>query len=93
METEQKFRSNTRVGRDSWRFKGDNNETSNISNEFWTRKTTFKVLAIAEVIDEGTKYKVNQGVITLCTHCSGFHTLPIAKMVFVPYKSYKYRQT
>ena len=38
--------------RDSWRFKGDNNETSNKLNEFRTGKTTFKVLANAEVIDE-----------------------------------------
>ena len=29
-ETEQKFKSNTRVVKDTWRFKGDNHETTNI---------------------------------------------------------------
>ena len=55
-EAEQKFKSNTRVVKDIWRLKGDNNETSNRLNEFWTGKSTFKVLANAEVIDEGDSY-------------------------------------
>ena len=84
-ETEQKFKSNTRVVKDTWRFKGDKNETTNKLNEFWTGKSTFKVLANAEVIGEGKNYKVNQGVIALCTHCSELHTIPITK-VFVPYQ-------
>ena len=55
-ETEQKFKTNTRVIKDVWRLKGDNNETSNRLNEFWTGTSTFKVLANAEVIDEGDSY-------------------------------------
>ena len=35
-ETEQKFKTNTRVIKDTWRFRGDNNETTNKLNEFWT---------------------------------------------------------
>ena len=54
-------------------------------HEFWTGKSTFKVLANAEVIDEAKNYRVNQGVITLCTHCSELHTIPITN-VFVPYQ-------
>ena len=84
-ETEQKFKTNTRVIKDTWRFKGDNNETTNKLNEFWTGKSTFKVLANAEVIDGDKSYKVNQGVITLCTHCSELNTIPISD-VFVPYQ-------
>ena len=84
-ETEQKFKSNTRVIKDVWRLKGDNNETSNKLNEFWTGKSTFKVLASAEVIDEGSSYEVSQGVITLCTHCQGLNTIPLTD-VFVPYQ-------
>ena len=84
-ETEQKFKTNTRVIKDVWRLKGDNNETSNRLNEFWTGKSTFKVLANAEVIDEGGSYKVNQGVITLCTHCQELDTIPLTD-VFVPYQ-------
>ena len=84
-ETEQKFKTNTRVIKDTWRFKGDNNETTNKLNEFWTGKSTFKVLANAEVIDSDKSYKVNQGVITLCTHCSELNTIPITD-VFVPYQ-------
>ena len=60
-------------------------ETSNKLNEFWTGKTTFKVLANAEVIDEGGKHRVNQGVITRGTHCSVLHTIHVAN-VFIPYK-------
>ena len=82
-ETEQKFKTNTRVIKDTWRFKGDNNETTNKLNEFWTGRSTFKVLANAEVIDSDKSYKVNQGVITLCTHCSELNTIPITD-VFVP---------
>ena len=48
--------------RDTWRFKGDNHESTNKLNEFWTGKSTFKVLANAEVIDGDKNYKVNQGV-------------------------------
>ena len=84
-ETEQKFKTNTRVIKDKWRFKGDNNETTNKLNEFWTGRSTFKVLANAEVIDSDKSYKVNQGVITLCTHCSELNTIPITD-VFVPYQ-------
>ena len=84
-ETEQKFKTNTRVIKDTWRFKGDNNETTNKLNEFWTGKSTFKVLANAEVIDRDKSCKVNQGVITLCTHCSELNTIPITD-VFVPYQ-------
>ena len=54
-------------------------------NEFWTGRSTFKVLANAEVIDSDKSYKVNQGVITLCTHCSELNTIPITD-VFVPYQ-------
>ena len=84
-ETEQKFKTNTRVIKDTWRFKGDNNETTNKLNEFWTGRSTFKVLPNAEVIDSDKSYKVNQGVITLCTHCSELNTIPITD-VFVPYQ-------
>ena len=84
-ETEQKFKTNTRVIKDMWRFKGDNNETTNKLNEFWTGRSTFKVLANAEVIDSDKSYKVSQGVITLCTHCSELNTIPITD-VFVPYQ-------
>ena len=84
-ETEQKFKTNTRVIRDTWRFKGDNHESTNKLNEFWTGKSTFKVLANAEVIDGDKSYKVNQGVITLCTNCSELNTIPITD-VFVPYQ-------
>ena len=59
-ETEQKFKTNTRVIKDMWRFKGDNNETTNKLNEFWTGRSTFKVLANAEVIDSDKSYKVSQ---------------------------------
>ena len=84
-ETEQKFKTNTRVIKDMWRFKCDNNETTNKLNEFWTGRSTFKVLANAEVIDSDKSYKVSQGVITLCTHCSELNTIPITD-VFVPYQ-------
>jgi len=84
-ETEQRFKMNTRVVKDTWRFKGDNNETTNKLNEFWTGKSTFRVLANAEVIDGDKSCKVNQGVITLCTHCSELNTIPITD-VFVPYQ-------
>ena len=84
-ETEQKFKTNTRVIKDIWRFKGDNHESTNQLNEFWTGKSTFKVLANAEVIDGGKNCKVNQGVITLCTHCNELNTIPITD-VFVPYQ-------
>ena len=84
-ETEQKFKTNTRVIKDIWRFKGDNHESKNKLNEFWTGKSTFKVLANAEVIDGGKSCKVNQGVITLCTHCNELNTIPITD-VFVPYQ-------
>ena len=84
-ETEQKFKTNTRVIKDTWRFKGDNYESTNKLNEFWTGKSTFKVLANAEVIDGDKSYKVNQGVITLCTHCNELNTIPITD-VFVPYQ-------
>ena len=84
-ETEQKFKTNTRVIKDSWRFKGDNNETTNKLNEFWVRKSTFKVLANAEVIGGDKSHKVNQGVITLCTQCSELNTITITD-VFVPYQ-------
>ena len=84
-ETEQKFKTNTRVIKDTWRFKGDNHESTNKLNEFWTGKSTFKVLANAEVIDGNKSCKVNQGVITLCTHCDELNTIPITD-VFVPYQ-------
>ena len=84
-ETEQRFKTNTRVIKDTWRFKGDNNETTNKLNEFWRGKSTFKVLANAEVIDGDKSCKVNQGVITLCTHCSELNTIAITD-VFVPYQ-------
>ena len=84
-ETEQKFKTNTRVIKDTWRFKGDNHESTNKLNEFWTGKSTFKVLANAEVIDGDKSCKVNQGVITLCTHCDELNTIPITD-VFVPYQ-------
>ena len=84
-ETEQKFKTNTRVIRDIWRFKGDNHESTNELNEFWTGKSTFKVLANAEVIDGGKNCKVSQGVITLCTNCNDVKTIPITD-VFVPYQ-------
>ena len=84
-ETEQKFKTNTRVIKDIWRFKGDNHESTNKLNEFWTGKSTFKVLANAEVIDGGKNCKVNQGVITLCTNCNELNTIPITD-VFVPYQ-------
>ena len=54
-------------------------------NEFWTGKSTFKVLANAEVIDGDKNCKVSQGVITLCTHCDELNTIPITD-VFVPYQ-------
>ena len=84
-ETEQKFKTNTRVIKDMWRFKGDNHESTNKLNEFWTGKSTFKVLANAEVIDGGKNCKVSQGVITLCTNCNDVKTIPITD-VFVPYQ-------
>ena len=84
-ETEQKFKTNTRVIKDTWRFKGDNHESTNKLNEFWTGKSTFKVLANAEVIDGDKNCKVSQGVITLCTHCGELNTIPITD-VFVPYQ-------
>ena len=84
-ETEQKFKTNTRVIKDSWRLKGDNNETTNKLNEFWVGKSTFKVLANAEVIGGDKNHKVNQGVITLCTQCNALNTIPITD-VFVPYQ-------
>ena len=84
-ETEQKFKTNTRVIKDTWRFKGDNHESTNKLNEFWTGKSTFKVLANAEVIDGDKNCKVSQGVITLCTHCEQLNTIPITD-VFVPYQ-------
>ena len=37
-ETEQKFKTNTRVIKDTWRFKGDNHESTNKLNEFWDGK-------------------------------------------------------
>ena len=83
--TEQKFKTNTRVIKDIWRFKGDNHESTNKLNEFWTGKSTFKVLANAEVIDGGKNCKVSQGVITLCTNCNDVKTIPITD-VFVPYQ-------
>ena len=84
-ETEQKFKTNTRVIRDTWRLKGDNWETTNKSNEFWVGKSTFKVIANAEVIDSDKSYKVSSGVVTLCTFCDGLNTIPITD-VFVPYQ-------
>ena len=84
-ETEQKFKTNTRVIKDIWRFKGDNHESTNKLNEFWTGKSTFKVLANAEVIDRDKSCKVSQGVITLCTNCDELNTIPITD-VFVPYQ-------
>ena len=81
-ETEQKFKTNTRVVRDTWRFKGDNQETTNKSNEFWIGKSTFRVLANAEVIDNDESYKVSTGVITLCTCCNELNAIPITD-VFV----------
>ena len=80
-ETEQKFKTNTRVIKDIWRFKGDNHESTNKLNEFWTGKSTFKVLANAEAIDGGKNCKVNQGVITLCTHCNELSTIPITDVL------------
>ena len=84
-ETEQKFKTNTRVIKDIWRFKGDNHESTNKLNEFWTGKSTFKVLANAEVIDRDKSCKVSQGVITLCTNCNELNTIPVTD-VFVPYQ-------
>ena len=52
---------------------------------FWTGKSTFKVLANAEVIDGGKNCKVSQGVITLCTNCNAVKTIPITD-IFVPYQ-------
>ena len=80
-ETEQKFKTNTRVIKDMWRFKGDNHESTNKLNEFWTGKSTFKVLANAEVIDGDKNCKVSQGVITLCTHCDELNTIPITDVL------------
>ena len=71
--------------KDTWRFKGDNHESTSKLNEFWTGKSTFKVLANAEVIDGDKNCKVSQGVITLCTHCDELNTIPITD-VFVPYQ-------
>ena len=84
-ETEQKFKTNTRVIKDTWRLKGDNWETTNKSNEFWVGKSTFKVIANAEVIDSDKSYKVSPGVVTLCTFINGLNTIPITD-VFVPYQ-------
>ena len=84
-ETEQKFKTNTRVIKDIWRFKGDNHESTNKLNELWTGKSTFKVLANAEVIDRDKSCKVSQGVITLCTNCNELNTIPVTD-VFVPYQ-------
>ena len=82
---EQKFKTNTRVIKDIWRFKGDNHESTNKLNEFWTGKSTFKVLANAEVIDRDKSCKLSQGVITLCTNCNELNTIPVTD-VFVPYQ-------
>ena len=84
-ETEQKFKTNTRAIKDIWRFKGDNHESTNKLNDFWTGKSTFKVLANAEVIGGDKNCKVSQGVITLCTNCNDLNTVPITD-VFVPYQ-------
>ena len=84
-ETEQKFKTNTRVIKDTWRLKGDNWETTNKSNEFWVGKSTFKVIANAEVIDSDKSYKVSPGVVTLCTFINGLNTIPLTD-VFVPYQ-------
>ena len=58
-------------------------KSTNKLNEFWTGKSTFKVLANAEVINGGKNCKVSQGVITLCTNCNDVNTIPITD-VFVP---------
>ena len=54
-------KTNTRVIKDIWRFKGDNHESTNKLNEFWTGKSTFKVLANAEVIGGDKHCKVSPG--------------------------------
>ena len=48
-ETQQKFQSNVRVDEDNWHLPGNNGERSNKRNEFWTRKSIFRVLRHHEV--------------------------------------------
>ena len=48
-ETQQKFQSNVRVVKDSWRLPGNNGERSNKGNEYWTGKFIFRVSRHHEV--------------------------------------------
>eukprot|EP00435_Cladocopium_sp_Y103_P038752 s1874_g10.t1 len=82
--TEQTFKTNTRTVEDCWRYKGDNEESSNRKNEYWTGKTTFRVIDGCEV--EGTKphHEPKPGAITLCINCDGMDVIGLDG-VFVPY--------
>ena len=80
--TEQKFKSNTRIVDDCWRYKGNNEESTNRKNEYWTGKTTFKVIGKA---DDGIKqhHEPNPCAITLCSQCDGMDVIGLDDL-FIP---------
>ena len=95
--TTQKFQSNSRTIRDSWRMVGNNIESSNRRNEFWTGKTIFKVIPNmqwgASMVDESdTEDQGSCGdSIVACTISENMDIIPLDDM-FISHQ-YKLRHS
>ena len=95
--TTQKFQSNSRTIRDSWRMVGNNIESSNRRNEFWTGKAIFKVIPNmqwgASMVDESdTEDQGSCGdSIVACTISENMDIIPLDDM-FISHQ-YKLRHS
>ena len=84
--TIQKFQSNSKPIKDSWRMAGNNIESSNRRNEFWTGKTIFNVIPNvqwgASMVDESDaedKGSCGDSIVT-CTRSENMDIIPLDDM-------------
>ena len=84
--TFQKFQSNSRTVDDSWRMAGNNVESTNRRNEFWTGETRFQVIPneqwdrfMVEDTDSEDAGSTH-GRMVICTHCEKMDAIPLNDM-------------
>eukprot|EP00435_Cladocopium_sp_Y103_P015469 s934_g3.t2 len=85
-ETTQIFQSSQRTIKDSWRMAGNNIESTNRRNEFWTGKPIFKVIPNMKwnstMVDESDTEDAGScgEFIVTCTHAERMDIIPLDKM-------------
>ena len=81
--TVQKFQSNSRTIDDSWRIAGNNVESTNRRNEFWTGEARFQVIPnerwdrsmVSDTDSEDVG--ATHGRMVICTHCEKMDIIPL----------------